>query len=130
MSHSQSPHTMEKSDKLKKVYLSGRMKDVARCVYMKRFADAERQMVSYGCDVVNPTKFIFCKWPWLYAIMGYELCLLIDLWYLHKCDAIAMIGNDWMNSRGASTERAYAKYAGKEIIYLSQIAAQYGEEDE
>ena len=120
---------MEKSDKQKKVYLSGRMKGIARRVYMERFANAEKQMISYGYRVMNPTKFIFCKWPWLYAIMGYELCLLIDLWQLHKCDAIVMIGQDWMNSRGASTERAYAKYAGKEIIYLSQLAAQYEDEE-
>lgn len=121
---------MENSEKPKKVYLSGRMSGIQRDVYMKRFADVEKQMIAWGYDPVNPTKFIFCKWLWLYRILGYELCLLIDLWYLHKCDAIVLIGLDWTNSRGSCTEKAYAKYAGKEVIFLSQLAAEHGEEDE
>jgi len=118
---------MEQTNKPKKVYLSGRMKKVSRKVYMKRFAEAEEQLLKYGYKVMNPTRFIFCRFPWLFALLGYEICLCIDLYMLTKCDAIAMIGEDWMNSRGALTERAFAKYANKKIIYLSQESASYGE---
>lgn len=104
----------------KRVYISGKMSGLAKEVYMARFMAAERALKEAGLKVCNPARFVFSRWEWLYRLLGYHMCLCMDLWMLSRCDAIYMIGNDWMNSKGAVTERRYAMTFGKKCIYETE----------
>lgn len=98
----------------KKVYISGQISGLSREEYMARFARAEELLANEGFNVVNPTRFIVCRWPWLYQRLGYVGTLLYDLWRLSKCDVIYKIPG-WKESRGANVESCWAFHYG---IYL------------
>ena len=91
----------------KKVYISGRISDLPREQYMTMFGIAEQMLRKKGYEVVNPTRFIMCKYIWLYRLLGYRLTLLYDLWKLMQCDLIYKLPG-WQQSKGANIESCVA----------------------
>ena len=75
--------------------------------YLARFAKAEILLSERGYRVVNPTKFLFCRWPWLYKLVGYNAVLCYDLWRLSRCEYIYLLP-DWKESRSATVESFFA----------------------
>ena len=61
----------------KRVYISGRISDLPREQYMTMFGIAEQMLRKKGYKPVNPTRFLMCRWPWLYRLLGYNVTLLI-----------------------------------------------------
>ena len=92
---------------MKKVYISGPISGIERADYLERFAEAERLLREYGYNVVNPTRFLLCRWQWLYKIIGYKLTLLYDLYRLMHCDLIYKMPT-WKQSKGANIESCVA----------------------
>lgn len=92
---------------MKKIYISGPMSHLEREEYLARFAKAEILLSERGYRVVNPTKFLFCRWPWLYKLVGYNAALCYDLWRLSRCEYIYLLP-DWKESRGATVESFFA----------------------
>lgn len=97
--------------KKEKVYISGPITGLERQVYLKNFADKERELLAMGYDVINPTKLLPSRFLWIYKIIGYKLTLLYDLWHLMNCDYIYLL-DGWMQSRGARIERCVAQVLG------------------
>lgn len=89
------------------VYISGEITGVSRDVYLARFNVAASLIHKAGYKPVNPCKFLPCRWPWLYKLLGYKLTLLYDLWRLSRCDMIYKIPG-WRSSKGASIESCWA----------------------
>ena len=87
------------------------MSALERNEYLKRFARAEALLTERGYKVVNPSKFLFCRWPWLYRLIGYNAALCYDLWRLSRCDSIYLLPG-WRESRGASVESFFAWKVG------------------
>ena len=98
---------MRKKKKKKSVYLSGPISGIPRRVYMERFAEAERMLRAEGYEVVNPTRFLVCRWPWLYRLCGYKATLCYDLYRLMQCDGIYVLP-EWEISKGARIEYTIA----------------------
>lgn len=101
---------------MKKVYISGQMTGLPREEYLARFAKAEELLKEQGYRVMNPTKLLPCKWPWLYRLMGYRLTILYDLWRLSKCDLIYKIPG-WKDSHGANIESCWAYHNNIALLY-------------
>ena len=91
----------------KKVYLTGPISGRPREEYMAAFARAEALLKEYGYTPVNPTKFLVCRWPWLYKLLGYELALLYDIWRLFHCNYLYKLPG-WKDSRGSNIEACAA----------------------
>lgn len=100
-----------------KIYLSGKISGLTEKEYIQNFEDAKWQVwkqVSdlYMKDVINPLElkpFLGIKMYWCY--------MATDLYYLSKCDAIALQKN-YKDSRGAIIELAFAKLLKLKIIFL------------
>ena len=93
--------------KKRKVYISGQISQLPRDEYIARFAKAEELLRDEGYTPVNPTKFLPCRWPWLFRLMGYKLTIMYDLWQLSRCDLIYKIPG-WRESKGANIESCWA----------------------
>ena len=74
-----------------------------------RFLTADMTLNMQGYEVINPADTIIARHLWLYKIVGYRLTLAYDLWLLKRCSHIFMVGNDWMQSKGARLERLKAR---------------------
>ena len=101
--------------KKKKIYISGGISGIPRRVYMERFAEAERMLRAEGYEVVNPTRFLVCLWPWLYRIVGYHATLCYDLYRLMQCDGIFLLPG-WEASKGARIEHSVVMHTGITIL--------------
>lgn len=77
-----------------------------------RFLTADMTWDMQGYEVINPADNIISRHLWLYKIVGYRLTLAYDLWLLKRCSHIFMVGNDWMQSKGARLERLKAREWG------------------
>lgn len=77
-----------------------------------RFLTADMTLNMQGYEVINPADTIIARYLWLYKIVGYRLTLAYDLWLLKRCSHIFMVGNDWMQSKGARLERLKAREWG------------------
>lgn len=99
-----------------KVYISGPMSGLPRQEYLRNFARAEKRLKRKGYKVVNPARLAPCRWPWLCWLIGYNLTLAYDLFWLRRCDYIYML-DGWEHSNGARKEYFTAiDYGIKEII--------------
>lgn len=96
----------------KRVYLSGRMSGLSQKEWRWRFLTADMTWDMQGYEVINPADNIISRHLWLYKIVGYRLTLAYDLWLLKRCSHIFMVGNDWMQSKGARLERLKAREWG------------------
>ena len=97
------------------IYISGAISGLPRQEYIKRFADAEQELIKQGYKVLNPTKLLPSRHLWVYRLIKYKLTLLYDLWWLLKCDGIYML-DGWENSKGARLEKATAEIFGLKVI--------------
>ena len=99
---------------MKKVYLSGKIAGLPEEEYKQNFAQAAMDAIAFFPDeqvtIVNPAALPAIHNSWA----DY---LLRDLMLLKDCDAIVMLPN-WMQSKGAMTEHAFAVGMGIEIEYL------------
>lgn len=77
-----------------------------------RFLTADMTLNMQGYEVINPADTIIARHLWLYKIVGYRLTLAHDLWLLKRCSHIFMVGDDWMQSKGARLERLKAREWG------------------
>lgn len=93
--------------KAKKVYISGPISGLERNDYMGRFRVAELALRYYGYRTCNPTRFLVCRWPWLYRIIGYRLTLLYDIYQLMRCDRYFVMPG-YSASRGCRIEQEVA----------------------
>lgn len=92
-----------------RVYISGKMTGLNRVEFKKRFFEAEKMLMQYGYDVINPA--ILSDFNLTYAEF-----MLIDTTLLTMCDAIYML-NNWRDSNGAKEELALAEAKGLKIMY-------------
>ena len=77
--------------------------------YFNKFMSAVIKLQACGCNkVINP-----CCVP---SNLPYERYAPISIAFVEACDALYVL-DDWQESKGAQAEVAYAKMAGKEIIY-------------
>ena len=90
-----------------RVYISGPMSLLPREEYLARFGYAEQLLKAEGFKVVNPTKFLVCRWQWLSRLLGYKLTLVYDIFRLNRCDFIYKL-RGWQQSRGANIESRWA----------------------
>ena len=75
--------------------------------YLARFAKAEVILRERGYRVVNPAKFLICRWPRLFKLIGYKAALCYDLLRLSRCDYIYLLPQ-WKESDGATIESFFA----------------------
>ena len=103
---------------MKKVYLSGKINGLGEAEYKANFAQAAIGALQFfpGEDVtiVNPAALPSIHNTWA----DY---LIRDLMLLKDCDAIVMLP-DWIDSKGAFVEHAFAEGMGIDIHYLPQPA--------
>ena len=64
---------------MEKVFISGPMTGLSREEYTRRFDDAEAMLKASGYKVINPSKFLICRYPRLFKFISYRLGLLYDL---------------------------------------------------
>lgn len=99
---------------MKKVYLSGKIAGLPEEEYRDNFAQASIAALDFfpgeQVTIVNPAELPAIHNSWA----DY---LLRDLMLLKDCDAIVMLPN-WMQSKGAMTEHAFACGMGIDIFYL------------
>ena len=91
-----------------RVYISGKI--TGNKEYKKDFLEVEKNLLSMGYDVVNPTRM-----EEHYNGLSYDDFMDIDMVLLRGCDAIYMI-KGWKSSCGANREYGYALAAGMRIM--------------
>lgn len=103
---------MEQIPNTAAVYISGPITGHSREEYMRRFDVAEQTLRSLGFTrIVNPTRLLHCRFPWISRLLGYRLTLFIDLWLLTRCQLIYKMPG-WRTSRGAQIESCVAYHFG------------------
>ena len=102
---------LQKENKKKVVYIVGAISlDIDN--YKKKFAQTEEDLRYAGFEmIINPT----C----LPDNLPYRNYAPISIAFVEACDVVYVL-NDWRKSTGAMAEVAYAKMAGKEIIYQEE----------
>ena len=103
----------------KYIYISGKMTGLSKKEYQAKFNQAERKLRSDGFRVFNPTD---PSWTHYFDEhnSSYGEILWHDLRKLMECDAVYMLDN-FLESKGAKTEHAFAIATGKEIIYDEEL---------
>lgn len=98
-----------------KVYISGKMKDLDKEDYEKKFEDAEKALKMQGNEVINPCKSI---WNGENSHEGKNWGEIMkkDLELLSGCDAIYMLNNWREDSQGCRVEYHFAKGMGMKIM--------------
>lgn len=98
-------------NKKKVVYIVGAISlDIDN--YKKKFAQAEESLKYAGFEmIINPTV--------LPDNLPYRRYAPISIAFVEACDVVFVL-NNYENSVGAQAEIAYAKMAGKEIIYQEE----------
>lgn len=91
------------------VYLAGPMTNV-KGYNREKFADAEEYLSKvFDCRVLNPGKLPV-------GLRNYQY-MPICLSMINAADTVALLPG-WEDSAGAKTEKKYAEYMGKQIVYL------------
>lgn len=101
---------------MKRVYISGAMSGKPELNFPLFNAEAAR-LRALGYDVVNPVEI--CEDP----NTPWHDCLKADIKALLDCDAIALIGDDWMDSKGAHLELHIAHRVGIRVLIASEVKA-------
>jgi len=99
-----------------KLYIAGKITDNPN--FKEQFAEAEKKLRDEGHTVMNPSVL-----P-----AGFEHHEYMDVCYamINICEAIVLLPN-WLDSKGAKMEQAYAMMNGKEIyLYTPEEAEKYG----
>lgn len=103
----------------KSIYISGKITGLSKEEYRAKFDQAERKLRHEGFLVFNPTDPSWTNY-FEERKSPYEVILWHDLRKLMECDAIYMLDN-FLESKGAKAEFAYAIATGKEIIYDEEL---------
>lgn len=104
------------TDKPTRIYLSGAMTGKPDLNFPLFDREAAR-LRSMGYEVVNPAELNpDPNTPW-------HQCMRTDLKALLDCDAIALIGDDWMDSQGAHLELHIAHRVGIRVLIASEVKA-------
>ena len=98
----------------KKVYLSGKISDLSIEDYTAHFKQAEEYLLGLGYAVYNPVESDIIQD--IFHEFGYRACLAKCMSMLRFCDCIYMLDN-WVDSKGAIAERAFADACGIEVIH-------------
>ena len=107
-----------KQEKIKRVYISGKITGLEEKEYTKNFDDAfwevyESRLVHGGWECVNPLTI----YP-LFGIKKWWAFMTMDLLWLRKCTHIVLMKN-WTDSKGACIEHFIGKFMFKlKVIYL------------
>ena len=111
-----------KRDMKKMIYISGKITGLPKDVYKKKFDDAEEMLKKGGWRVFNPTEDAWSSW---FERLGktYAETLWHDFYKLKDCDAIYMLDN-FLESKGAKAEHAFAIAIGLEVIYDEELYRQ------
>lgn len=90
-----------------KVYISGKISGDEN--YKAKFESAEKDLVRFGYDVVNPAKVHIEDGTW-------EEYMKADIKLLLECDEVYLL-SDWVYSRGARLEARIAEEVGIKVRY-------------
>ena len=107
-----------KQEKIKRVYISGKITGLEEKEYTKNFDDAfwevyESRLVHGSWECINPLTI----YP-LFRIKKWWAFMTMDLLWLRKCDYCVMQKN-WIDSRGSVIEYFFAKFIFKhKIIFI------------
>ena len=104
---------------MEKVFISGPMTGLSKEEYTRLFEDAETSLWAMGYKVINPSKFLICRYPKLFRFVNYRFGLLYDLLWLSTCDYIYML-DGWQDSNGSSTEEFFASKTGIKRLEITQ----------
>ena len=97
------------------VYLAGPMTKI-KGYNREKFTEAEEYFTKvHDCRVINPGKLPIGLRNYQYM----PICLAM----INTADTVAMLPG-WEESEGAKTEKQYAEYMGKRIVYL--VEREYG----
>lgn len=91
------------------IYISGAITGTTD--YMKRFNNAENDLIFLGYDVVNPAK-INANLP---VICTHEDYMRVSIAELSICDTIYLL-KGWMDSSGSREELHYAVEHGYKVL--------------
>ena len=97
---------------MRKIFISGKVSglDIEEARAMFHFYDLFLLGEFPNCSCVNPMEICHCDWSWLH-------CMPVCHWRMRKCDTVAFLPN-WRNSRGSRIEYRFAKFLGKDMIFL------------
>lgn len=96
---------------MKRVYISGGITNVPD--YLKRFEDAEVELSKMGyTSIVNPA-LVNSHLP---KDLTHKEYMDVSISELRLCEAIYLL-KGWEQSKGATTEKAFAVMNGMEVIY-------------
>lgn len=95
-----------------KIYISGKISGIENEA-QKLFEKAEKELQSYGFEVVNPMKLNHQHDKSWHSFMKEDIKALCD------CDAIYMLSN-WSYSKGAIIEHRIAVNLGLKVYYESE----------
>ena len=93
-----------------RVYISGAITGTDD--YMERFAAAEKDLISQGYTVINPSK-VNSNLP---EGISYDEYMQVSMCLLQLCDAIYML-EGWQESNGANMELKRAKELDLLVLY-------------
>lgn len=98
----------------KKIYLSGKISGLSIEDYTAHFKQAEDYLLGLGYAVYNPIESEIIQS--IFQEFGYRACLAKCMAMLRFCDCIYLLDN-WMDSKGAIAEKAFADACGIETIH-------------
>lgn len=99
---------------MNKIYISGKIGDLPKSVYMNNFMSVEIKLRALGFSVVNPAK-VNAELP---EDTTYEQYMQMSFQMLSFCDSIYMM-EGWSNSLGAKAELEWAIENGLNVLYGS-----------
>jgi nucleoside 2-deoxyribosyltransferase len=117
-----------------RVYISGKIgEDGLTDATLEKFSKAEAMLKARGFETFNPTngrhqQIVNAAYgrlvanDWNTRMSHYEFMLMKDLRQLVVCDAIYMLP-DFLDSKGAKAEYAFAIATGKQVYYADELFA-------
>lgn len=96
-----------------KVYLGGKVSGLEPHEFHAKFEKCREEIrghVPEDCEILIPVDLCNDDWDW-------DTCMNVCLQHLKECDLLVLM-NDWVDSRGAKEEHAFAKQNNIPIWYI------------